>query len=171
VGLCSPCLRWRGRLCRRQCAAGGCARAVLMWGGVSRGYTIIKGGNRCRDGEYTYTPKRYRLELNSAHTFDRRKDSRDPHTVWSYIFGDKHRNNRRGHELGLGLYTILLLPIWYGVCHTKGGSVGGRILPNSRAIILKQCGQCRHAGRMQGRLLRAQITRSKTVSCKGQAGT
>jgi len=41
VGLCSPCLRWWGRLCRRRCAAGGCARAVLLWGGVSRGYTII----------------------------------------------------------------------------------------------------------------------------------
>jgi len=40
VGLCSPCLRWWGRLCRRQCAAGGCARAVLVWEGVSRGYTI-----------------------------------------------------------------------------------------------------------------------------------
>jgi len=39
VGLCSPCLRWWGRLCRRQCAVGGCARAVLVWGGVSRGYT------------------------------------------------------------------------------------------------------------------------------------
>jgi len=41
VGLCSPCLRWWGRLCRRRCAAGGYARAVLVWGGVSRGYTII----------------------------------------------------------------------------------------------------------------------------------
>jgi len=33
----TPCLRWWGRLCRRRCAAGGCARAVLVWGGVSRG--------------------------------------------------------------------------------------------------------------------------------------
>jgi len=39
VGLCSPCLWWWGRLCRRRCAAGGCARAVLVWRGVSRGYT------------------------------------------------------------------------------------------------------------------------------------
>ena len=40
VGLCSPCLWWWGRLCRRRCG-GGCARAalVLVWGGVSRGYT------------------------------------------------------------------------------------------------------------------------------------
>jgi len=36
VKLCSPFLRWGGRLCPR-CAAGGCARAVLVWGGVSRG--------------------------------------------------------------------------------------------------------------------------------------
>jgi len=41
VGLCVPCQRWWGWLCRRRCAAGGCARAVLVWGGVSRGYTII----------------------------------------------------------------------------------------------------------------------------------
>jgi len=37
VGMCSPCLGWWGRLCRRRCAAGGCARAVLVWGGFSRG--------------------------------------------------------------------------------------------------------------------------------------
>ena len=29
--LCWPCLWWWGRLCRRRCAAGGCARAVLVW--------------------------------------------------------------------------------------------------------------------------------------------
>ena len=29
VGLCSPCLRWRGRLCRRQCAAGGLCPCML----------------------------------------------------------------------------------------------------------------------------------------------
>jgi len=34
VRLCSPFLRWGGRLCRRWCAAVGCARAVLVWGGV-----------------------------------------------------------------------------------------------------------------------------------------
>jgi len=42
--LCSPCLWWWGRLCRRWCAAGGCARAVLVWGGVSRGYTYDHQG-------------------------------------------------------------------------------------------------------------------------------
>ena len=39
VGLCFPCLWWWGLLCRRWCAARDCARAVLVWGGVSRGYT------------------------------------------------------------------------------------------------------------------------------------
>ena len=53
----------------------------------------------------------------------------------------------------------------YGI--HRGGWVGGRILPNSRAIVLQQCGQCRRAGRMKGRLIRAQTTRSKTISCKG----
>jgi len=67
-----------------------------------------------------------------------------------------------------GLDTTLLLPILYGVCHTKEGSGGGRIMPNSRAIVLKQCGQCRRAGRMKGRLIHAHTTRSKATYCKGQ---
>jgi len=45
---------------------------------------------------------------------------------------------------------------------------GGRILPNSRAIALQQCGQCRRAGRTKGRLTSAQATRSKTISWKSQ---
>jgi len=69
---------------------------------------------------------------------------------------------------GIGLYTILLLPILQGVWHAKGRSRGGRISANSRAIVLQQCGQCRRAGRMKGRLIRAQTTRSKRMSCKGQ---
>jgi len=39
---------------------------------------------------------------------------------------------------GAGIYTILAWPIWYGVCHTKGRSRGGRLLPNSREIVLQQ---------------------------------
>ena len=35
------------------------------------------------------------------------------------------------------LYTILPSPILYGVWHTRGGSVRGRILRNSRAIVLQ----------------------------------
>jgi len=42
-----------------------------------------------------------------------------------------------------GLYTILLLPILYGVGHTKARSEGARILPNSRAIVMQLSGQCR----------------------------
>ena len=68
----------------------------------------------------------------------------------------------------LGLYTILLLPILYGVWHTQGGSGGGRIFPNHRAVVLQQCGQCRWADKRKGRLIRAQTTRSKTISCTGQ---
>jgi len=45
VGLCSPCLWWWGRLCRRRCAAGGCARAVLV-GEVSLGGILITNHHR-----------------------------------------------------------------------------------------------------------------------------
>jgi len=41
----------------------------------------------------------------------------------------------------------------YGI--HKRGWVSGCILPNSRAIVLQQCGQCRRAGRMKGRFIRA----------------
>jgi len=54
----------------------------------------------------------------------------------------------------------------YGI--HKRGRVGARILPNSRAMVLRQCGQCRRAGRMKGRLIRAQTTSSKIISWKGQ---
>ena len=36
-----------------------------------------------------------------------------------------------------GLQTILPSPIVYGVCHTKGGSVGGCISRNSRAVVVQ----------------------------------
>ena len=49
--------------------------------------------------------------------------------------------------------------------------MGGRILPSSRTIILRQCGQCRRTGRRKGRLIPALPTRSKTISCKGQEAT
>jgi len=69
---------------------------------------------------------------------------------------------------GLGLYTILLLPRLYGVWHTHGRSGWGRVLPNHRAIVLQQCGQCGRAGRLKGRLIHAQTTKGKTISCAGQ---
>ena len=37
----------------------------------------------------------------------------------------------------LGLYTLLQSPILHGVWHTKGRSGGGRILRDSRAIVLQ----------------------------------
>ena len=51
----------------------------------------------------------------------------------------------------------------------KGVRVWACIFPNRRAIVLQQCGQCRRAGRMKGRLIRAHTYRSKTISCKCQA--
>jgi len=71
----------------------------------------------------------------------------------------------------LGLYTILPLRILYGAWHTKGGSGVRRILRNRRTTVLQQCGQCRRAGGMKGRLIRAETTRSETISCKGQDAT
>jgi len=47
---------------------------------------------------------------------------------------DGCRPARKG--MGVGLYTILPLPILCGVWHKKGVSVGGRILRNGRAIVL-----------------------------------
>jgi len=47
----------------------------------------------------------------------------------------------------------------------------GLILPNSRAKVLHQCEQCRWAGGMKGRLMRAQTTPSKRISCKRQPST
>ena len=40
----------------------------------------------CRDGGNTFTPERYRLELNSAHTFTGRQPPSDPHTVSGVFF-------------------------------------------------------------------------------------
>jgi len=48
------------------------------------------------------------------------------------------------------------------------GQVGGRILPNSRAIVLQQCGQCRRAGRLKGRLIRAQTAKVKPYLVKAK---
>jgi len=50
----------------------------------------------------------------------------------------------------IGLYTILLLPIMQGVWHIQREVEGSHIFPNSRAMVLQQCGQCRRAGRIKG---------------------
>jgi len=46
----------------------------------------------------------------------------------------KHVERQSSCGLQVGLYTILPSPILYGVWHKGGGSVGGRILRNGRAI-------------------------------------
>jgi len=49
-------------------------------------HTRRKFANTCRDGGNTFTPERYRLELNSAHTFTGRQAPSDPHTVSGVFF-------------------------------------------------------------------------------------
>jgi len=49
-----------------------------------------------------------------------------------------------------GVYMILPLPILYGVWHTQGVVVGGRILRNGRAIVLHYCGQCKWGKAIHG---------------------
>jgi len=59
----------------------------------------------------------------------------------------------------------------YGMVHSiqTGVRRGSRILPNNRAIVLHQAGQCRRVGGVKGWLICPQQPRSKTISCKGQA--
>jgi len=52
--------------------------------------------------------------------------------------------------------------------HKRVVEGGGRMFPNSRAIVWQQSGLCRWVGGLKGRLIRAQTTRSKSISCKGQ---
>jgi len=48
------------------------------------------------------------------------------------------RSEREGIPTNhLGVYTILPSPIVYGIWHTQGGSVGGRTLSKSRAVVLQ----------------------------------
>jgi len=49
-------------------------------------------------------------------------------------------------EAELGLHTILPSSMLYDVWHGKGGSVGGRILSNGRAIVLQKSMLCRWRG-------------------------
>jgi len=74
--------------------------------------------------------------------------------------GPKHRG------LTFIRYCYYLYCIVYGI-HT-GVRRGGRMLPNSRSIVLQQGGQCRWSRGMQGWLIRAQKLWSKRISCKSQ---
>jgi len=61
--------------------------------------------------------------------------------LYIYIYSAADLGEKR-----VGLYTILPLPMLYGVWHTQGGSGGGRILRSSRAIVLQSCEPCRWRG-------------------------
>ena len=50
---------------------------------------------------------------------------------------DSYGRNIKRSTFPFGFYTILPLPILYGVWHIKGGSGGGRVLRISRAIVLQ----------------------------------
>jgi len=54
----------------------------------------------CRDGGNTFTPERYRLELNSAHTFHKQTGSHDPHTVFGVVCLRKKNLELRVNPLG-----------------------------------------------------------------------
>ena len=49
-----------------------------------------------------------------------------------------------------GVYTVLPLPILYGVLHSQGVVVGGRILRISRAIVEHYYGRCKRGKAIQG---------------------
>jgi len=66
------------------------------------------------------------------------------------------------------LHDIVITNIVWCTAYIRGGWERGRILLDSRAIVLQQCGQCKRAERMKRRLIRARTTRSKTLYCKGQ---
>ena len=87
------------------------------------------------------------LELDAAQP--RREEpglglkKRTPDVCWLRVHVNVNKKRKRkkedtrGEEPGLGLHTILPVPILYGVWHETGGSVGGRILRNGRAMVLQ----------------------------------
>jgi len=82
-------------------------------------------------GRTNTSASRYNQIHQMRFTFER--SSYHTHTTQA-----EHRVERSSAEaLGVRLYTILSLPILYGVWHTQGGSGGGRMLRKSRAIVLQ----------------------------------
>jgi len=67
-------------------------RGIGLNGSVKNGIVAVfinidtYTSNTCRDGGNTFTPERYRLELNSAHTYTGRQAPSDPHTVSGVFF-------------------------------------------------------------------------------------
>jgi len=67
----------------------------------------------CCDGGNTFTPERYRLELNSAHTFTGRQAPSDPHTVSGVFFLRKQNwSAEKNHRLfaGASRTTLYAMP-------------------------------------------------------------
>jgi len=85
---------------------------------------------------YSYSPRRIGIRI--------------AYSAWSTLPMTRIRLYSSEEETCIGLYTIFLLPKMQGVWHIQKEVEGGHILPNSRAIVLQQCGQCRQAGRMKG---------------------
>jgi len=63
---------------------------------------VHQHANSCRDGGNNFTPNRYRLELNSAHS----EDSRDPHTGWSFISALNSSLHTKNIKTYLGYSTV-----------------------------------------------------------------
>jgi len=66
----------------------------------------------CRDGGNTFTPERYRLELNSAHTFQGDRAPRPTHSFWSFIF------EKTGQSVNVKQsqsYNLYILPRIYNI--------------------------------------------------------
>ena len=68
---------------------------------------------------------------------------------------------------GWPLHDIVIANIVWCMTYTREVE-GGLILPNTCAIVFQQCGQCKWAGGIKGRLIRAQKTRNIRISCKGR---
>jgi len=76
-----------------------------------------------------------------------------------------------GPMSGVSLYTILSCTILYGVWHKNGGSKGGRTLRNSVACSIATVWAIQVGGGYKRvNPIRAQKSRGKTISCKGQVG-
>jgi len=130
-----------------------CDAATRIWITYSAWWTLYMSGTRIYS-RLMYS--QYRLNLNRISNFLLRS---------AYSICRDIGVASTPHNLAFTRYSYYQYWMMYGI--QKGGG-WGRILPNSSAIVLQQCGQCRRARRMKWWLIRAQTSRSKTISCKGQ---